>query len=158
MKVVMSALRSGRFYPQEIFLVLIFVRGWVNSRAIVRPEGLWQSRMPMTPSNPRPFDLWRSASTNCATACLHQLSRNWLGLLRFFIRYKRLIFPQFHITVLRFVFRLIYWVLKAVPFQARSGPEGSRKLRFPDLIIIIIIIIFIYCNWVVTRWQWLFYM
>ena len=24
--------------------------------------------------------------------------------------------------------------------------------------IIIIIIIIIYCNWVVTRWQWLFYM
>jgi len=27
-----------------------------------------------------------------------------------------------------------------------------------QLIIIIIIIIFINCNWVVTRWQWLFYM
>ena len=27
-----------------------------------------------------------------------------------------------------------------------------------DIIIIIIIIIIIYCNWVVTRWQWLFYM
>ena len=26
------------------------------------------------------------------------------------------------------------------------------------VIIIIIIIIIIYCNWVVTRWQWLFYM
>jgi len=26
------------------------------------------------------------------------------------------------------------------------------------IIIIIIIIITIYCNWVVTRWQWLFYM
>ena len=26
------------------------------------------------------------------------------------------------------------------------------------IIIIIVIIIFIYCNWVVTRWQWLFYM
>ena len=26
-----------------------------------------------------------------------------------------------------------------------------------NVIIIIIIIIFIYCNWVVTRWQWLFY-
>jgi len=25
------------------------------------------------------------------------------------------------------------------------------------IVIIIIIIIFIYCNWVVTRWQWLFY-
>jgi len=26
------------------------------------------------------------------------------------------------------------------------------------IITTIIIIIFIYCNWVVTRWQWLFYM
>ena len=26
------------------------------------------------------------------------------------------------------------------------------------IIIIIIIIIFINCNWVVSRWQWLFYM
>jgi len=28
----------------------------------------------------------------------------------------------------------------------------------PFAVIIIIIIIFINCNWVVTRWQWLFYM
>jgi len=26
------------------------------------------------------------------------------------------------------------------------------------IVFLIIIIIFIYCNWVVTRWQWLFYM
>ena len=25
-------------------------------------------------------------------------------------------------------------IVKAVPLQARSGPEGSRKLRFPDFV------------------------
>ena len=50
---VVSPTHRAAFTPQEMLLVVISVRGWVDPRAVVQPEGLCQWGIPLTPIGSR---------------------------------------------------------------------------------------------------------
>jgi len=72
--VILSALRTGRLCPQVTCLVLISVTGWVDPRAIARPEGIRQWKIPMTPLEIDPAT--KLLAAQCSNQPQHQVT--WL--------------------------------------------------------------------------------
>jgi hypothetical protein len=71
MKVIMlSTIRTGRLYSQEISLVLICIKGLADPRAIMRPEGLSEWKIP-SGIKPTTFPL----VAQCLTHLRHRVSQ-----------------------------------------------------------------------------------
>ena len=75
----LTALGTERLYPQGRSLVLISARDWVDSRAIVRPEGLSQ-RKSQSPSGIELATFWVVAQ------CLNQLRYRVPRIIKFALR------------------------------------------------------------------------
>ena len=76
------------FTPQEILLVLISLRGWVDPRATVRSEGLRQWKVPMTPPGieQATFRFVAQHLNYCATTVPVKLLITWRKSIRHGLR------------------------------------------------------------------------
>ena len=105
----LSALRSCRLYPRKYSWHSFLLRGLVNTRVIVRSEGLCQWKIPMTPLEIEP------ATFRLVAQCLNQL-RHQQRAATAYSKYKKYKYFTCHSGPTRKhngsceLYSLIFWV------------------------------------------------